>query len=96
MAIAEFFKQEADYADWLRRGGYVCNGLGLGDNREWHRVHRSNCNSLNSNYGRLRTSVRKVCGDDLSELVATVTSRFGPEGEGFQFCAFCRPQDDLK
>ena len=33
---------------------------------------------------------------DRMPAVASITSRFGPKGGGFKFCAFCRPQDDLK
>jgi hypothetical protein len=44
----------------------------------------------------LRTSVPKWCSDDLRELVEALRREYGPESEGFQFCAFCRPQDDLK
>jgi hypothetical protein len=94
MAVTPFFKDEAGYAQWLREGGYVCNGLSMG--ATWTRMHRADCNSLNSSKGELRTSVKKVCSRDLPELIQWMTREHGPEGEGFQFCAFCIPQDDLK
>jgi hypothetical protein len=94
MAVEPYFKDEPGYAKWLDGGGYVCNGLSMG--ATWTRMHRADSTSLNSSKGVLRTSVKKVCSRDLDELIHWVSRNHGPEGEGFQFCAFCRPQDDLK
>jgi len=41
-----------------------------------------------------RTTVRKACSRRLADLERWLVERYGVEGVGFQYCAFCRPQDD--
>jgi hypothetical protein len=89
--IEQFFNQEAEYTRFLQRGGsFICNGLGMGT--QWHRVHKSGCNMLDragpAKHG-LHTSVKKACGRSLPELMAWLEREYGPEGQGYSFCAFC-------
>lgn len=89
--VTEFYKQESEYESLLAAGpAFVCNNLGTGP--QYHRVHRSDCNSLNragpAKFG-LHTSVRKACSRDLDDIVRWLTQRFGPEGTGFTYCQFC-------
>jgi 3-methyladenine DNA glycosylase Mpg len=92
--VQEFFRQEREYEDLLRGGGFVCNNLGLGISS--HRVHRANCTMLN-NAGPARpgarTTVRKAGSRRLDDLWRWLIDNYGREGLGFQYCAFCRPQD---
>jgi hypothetical protein len=89
MGVEQFHHQEHEYAAYMRQGvSFVCNGLDMGT--EWHRLHQSDCPMLHRNKDELPTSVAKACSRDLKELIRWLTMRFGGEGEGFQFCYFCR------
>lgn len=86
-----FENHESDYEAFLAAGpAFVCNNINMGVG--YHRLHKSACNMLNeagpAKHGK-HTSVAKWCSRDLDELVATLTKLFGPEGVGFQYCAFC-------
>lgn len=92
--VIEFFNEEAEYEAFLSGGpGFVCNNLGFlpAD----HRIHRSDCNMLNragpAKYG-MHTSVKKACSQDLQELVEWIEARYGGEGKGYAYCAFCFEQ----
>lgn len=88
--VRQFFHQEREYEEFLRGGGFVCNGLDMGS--KWHRVHRAECRSLNhAGWARRgnRTNVRKAASRKLSELTDWLTKEYGPEGDGFAFCPFC-------
>ncbi len=94
MVAREFFHQEREYEAFLKGGGFVCNGIGMGPS--WHRVHRTDCTILNhAGPARpgARTTVKKLCDRNLTDLVAALGLLYGREGVGFQYCAFCRPQD---
>jgi hypothetical protein len=89
--VTEFHNQEAEYARFLAGGGgFVCNGLDMGP--EWRRLHRSDCVMLHragpASYG-LHTSVKKAGSRSLSDLIRWLEERFGAEGDGFSYCAFC-------
>jgi len=93
--INRFLNDDRGYEKYLSLGqAYVCNGIGMGT--RWHRIHRSDCNSLNRGgqaKDGLRTSVGKICSRDLQSLVATITREFGVEGSGFSYCDFCSRAD---
>jgi hypothetical protein len=94
--VEEFYRQEREYEAFIRGGGFVCNGLGMGP--EWHRVHRADCNALNhAGPARpgARTTVRKACSRRLADLERWLVERFGGEGIGFRYCAFCDPREGL-
>jgi hypothetical protein len=94
MTLQKFENDERGYAAYLRLGlSYVCNAMEAGP--EFRRIHRSDCWSLNLTKTGIRTSYSKLCSDHLRELVREVTSRVGPEGEGFRFCHFCRQADRI-
>jgi hypothetical protein len=85
-----FTNQEREYAAWLRGGGYVCNGIGMGV--AFHRVHHAGCRQLNksrADYKGNRTSVTKVVSRELGDLLESLRREYGPEGVGYQRCAFC-------
>ena len=90
MAI-EYHNKETEYRLYMGEGSaFVCNNLGTGP--ENHVVHHSDCSILNragpAKYG-LHTSVRKRCSRDLQDLISSLTSEFGAEGQGFRYCQFC-------
>ena len=89
-----FHNQEAEYEQFLHEGtAFVCNNLETG--RQYHKVHRSDCNILNragpAKTG-LHTSVAKLGSHDLDDLIQELTRDYGPEGTGFTFCQFCFKQ----
>ena len=90
--VQEFFRQEREYEAFLKGGGYVCSGIGMGT--EWHRVHKAHCPSLNfagpARDGH-RTSVRKATSRNLDDLHDWLVKTYGDGG--FRYCAFCRPQE---
>src|SRR3990172_9240887 len=95
--VTEFHNQEAEYASFLGAGlAFVCNNLGFG--REWHKIHRSDCNLLNKAgpaKAGLHTTVRKAGSRNLDDLTRWLAERYGAEGQGYTFCRFCFPREPL-
>jgi len=88
--IRKFHQNEPAYERWLRNtGGYVYNDFG-GSNVNYKKLHKSDCRMLhNIRSGQMKTSVRKICSSDLSELERYVNQKRGPEGVGYSLCTFC-------
>lgn len=90
--IKEFYNDDLGYKAWLRDvGGYVYNDFG-GGNVKYKKLHRSDCRMLhNVRPGQMKTSVRKICSSDLSELEQYISQKRGPEGVGYSRCVPCFP-----
>jgi hypothetical protein len=92
--MVEIFKNdEVKYGQWLRANshGYIYNDFGS-TNPAYTKLHEADCTMLhNLGGGTRRTSVRKVCSPNLSELIIWLKENRGPEGEGYTPCQYCRP-----
>ncbi len=90
--IVEFKNQEGEYMEWQRVNphGYVYNDFG-GLNPQYNKLHEANCWRLNNlGGGSKRTSYRKVCSSNLSELQRWIEDNRGPEGKAYSRC-ICSP-----
>ena len=86
-----FHNQESEYETFLAEApAFVCNNLDTG--LQYHRLHKSECNTLNragpARFG-LHTSVKKAGSHELAELVRWLSRNYGSEGEGFTYCRHC-------
>lgn len=84
-----FHEQERAYANWRKRNpsGYVFNYFG-GKDPKYNKIHRVNCWKLTSGQQGMRTSVKKVCCEELDDLKAYANVlRGGPEG--WTYCKAC-------
>jgi hypothetical protein len=88
--IQEFYRDDLAYEHWLKNiGGYVYNDFG-GSNVDYKKLHKSDCRMLhNVRSGQRKTSYRKICSPDLSELRQYISQNRGSEGVGYSLCAFC-------
>lgn len=80
--------QEEQYSNWLKNvGGYVYNNFG-GQNINYKKLHRSDCDYLNMRPNDLKTSVEKICCIDLIQLENWL--KFN--NLEFSYCKYCKPE----
>jgi hypothetical protein len=84
-----FHEQEREYDIWLKRNpnGYVLNFCG-GKESQAYKIHRVNCWKLTKGKEEMRTSVQKVCCDDLENL-KTYANVLRGNPNSWTYCQHC-------
>lgn len=93
-----FFKDDDQaYLKFIRKnGGYVYNDY-PGSNVNYKKLHHYNCSALhNQGGGFKRTSVRKVCSNNLKDLLEWLKKERGPLGKGYSECQLCMRSSNYK
>ena len=87
--LSIYYNDDAGYEARLESGPvYVYNDFG-GSDPGYMKLHRADCRTLQIRRGLKKTSVRKVCGDTLDELIRWLRDNRGPEGKGYTVCSVC-------
>lgn len=90
--IIKFRNDENGYKDWLGNyeSGYVLNFFG-GRDSSFNIIHKANCWTLRRKTDEgSRTSIEKVCSQDLKELLDEATRLRGSTND-WSFCKICFP-----
>jgi hypothetical protein len=84
-----FHEQEREYNIWIKRNpnGYVFNYCG-GKEARYNKIHRVTCWKLTSGQQGMRTSVKKVCCDDLEDI-KTYADVLRGEQNSWTYCKNC-------
>ena len=88
MVISYYYKNEQEFKSWIKtnRLGYIYNDFG-GANPEYKKVHDANCIWVD----KMNTNIKKVCSEDLAELIAWLRKNRGLQGDGYTPCNNCHP-----
>lgn len=84
-----FYLNDQGFLRWLEenQNGYVFNFFG-GNNPNYNKLHVASCYSLFNGQQGKRTTVRKVCSDQLEELKQIATELRGGQDD-WTFCRVC-------
>lgn len=88
--MAEYFHlNDAGYQEWLEghEQGYVFNFFG-GMDANYNKIHHASCCRLSGGQEGQKTTISKLCSDDLAELEKTATELRG-EKEDWTYCKTC-------
>lgn len=95
MAVRKFSGEDEEFREWIRQRprGYVLNTDRAMANREFTRIHRAGCFTLEPGFGggsRQTADFIKICSPDPKELNEWARANVG-YGLRSQRCQHCQP-----
>lgn len=88
--IKEFHNDDSSYDAYIKNANdevFVYNDFPSKDIK-YRKIHKSDCIKLNNVRGGKKTSYRKICCNDLNELIQYITKRDSRK-IGYSLCNFC-------